>query len=264
MSETWVLLYHGIAPRRASGGAMANDCRLTVTADDLRQQLAGIRELDLPCRSLDQVLTPKSGSTGASVAITFDDGYRNNYEYALPALVDAGCTACFYVVAGKIGQDRNYMTAAQLRDMDAAGMTIGSHTMTHAFLSDISTDQVRRELADSRALLEDTLGREVLHFAIPGGHYDRRVIKIARECGYRSVATCKVGLFHHRGDPFQIPRFEIRDGLTVESFKRTFEKDKVLQLQALEYGKACLRNTLGLSAYGRVRRVAHQWFKLTR
>ena len=259
--SVWILLYHGVAPRSTVDHA---DCRLTIDHAVFAQQLALLKRMDMVCRTIDELPRLSSEDRTDGYTITFDDGYRNNYDYAFPALLDAGMSACFYIIAGKVDVDSQFVTGRHLREMADAGMTIGSHTMTHPFLTEVSSARIRQELADSRARLEDIIGQEVVHFAIPGGHYDRRVIDIARECGYRSAATCRVDTFDAGDDMFQLPRFEIRDGLSLGAFGNTFRRSKVRQLKALEFGKACLRRSLGLSTYGRLRQAAHRWLKLTR
>ncbi len=115
--------------------------------------------------------------TQQSVAITFDDGYLDNYETALPILLDHQMKATFFVITNMIGDlpkssddgkrlcpSRQMMTKQQLREMHNLGMEIGSHTRTHIHVR----DELRRsyhaawnELAGSRQALEDLLGSEV-------------------------------------------------------------------------------------------------------
>jgi peptidoglycan/xylan/chitin deacetylase (PgdA/CDA1 family) len=236
-----------------------------VAADDFAAQLADLRELGKTVVPLDQILEPdRCPSAGEPVVLTFDDGHRSNWSLALPRLVDAGVTATFYVVAGFVDSDPRYMTSPQLLELAGHGMHVGSHTMTHRFLPELSAEEVCRELADSRARLEDLVGRPVLDLAIPGGHLTRRVLAVARDCGYRSVATTRVGCWAQGGDAFRIPRLEIRRGLPRDQFRRTFSPLKVRELQAWELGKACLRSTLGLSGYTKLRELAHRYLRIRR
>ena len=211
MSSSWFLLYHGIATQREDTRRppVRDDCRLTLTVDTFRQQLAAVAQ-EMPICSIDAALSPNCSGLGDRVVITFDDGYLNNYTEAFPALVEAGVTACFYVISGRIDHSAGYMTSTQLREMAAGGMTIGSHTVTHAYLSERPMKEVRRELEDSKKMLEDMIGRPVIHFALPGGHFSPPVLELARQCGYRSVATCKVGVFNQRDDPYRIPHIAHR------------------------------------------------------
>jgi peptidoglycan/xylan/chitin deacetylase (PgdA/CDA1 family) len=210
---------------------------------------------------LDEEMRPDAP---ASVVLTFDDGHVSNWSLALPLLLDAGFTATFYVVVGRVDKDPECLTTGQLRELAEQGMHIGSHTMTHRFLPELAEEEIRRELIDSRLRLEDLLGRPVPDLALPGGHMNRATLRLARDCGYRSVATARVGLYRSGEDPFRIPRLEIRRKLPLDQFRRTFRAGKLRQLQAFELGKACLRRSLGLSRYTALRRFAHRFAAIKR
>jgi len=266
MTEVFILLYHALdSPSEPAAVSSAADLSVVVDADQFAGQLRSLVEMGRQVVSLDHVLTssPDVPAT-APVVLTFDDGHRSNWSLALPRLLEAGAVATFYVVAGFVDKLPHYLTSFQLRELAAGGMSIGSHGMSHRFLPQLGPKEVYVELADSRARLEDLLGRPVLDFALPGGHFNRRVIEAIRGCGYRSVATCKVGIHRPGGDPFRLPRLEIRRGLPPEGFRSTFTRSKVRRLRLLEAAKSCLRKTCGLSAYTRLRRLAHRCFRLHR
>ena len=149
------------------------------------------------------------------------------------------------------------MTSAQLREMAASGMTIGSHTMTHRWLPTLSSSEVGQELRDSKARLEDLLQQPVLDFALPGGHYSQDVLNAVRDSGYRSAATSKVGV-HAIGDAaICFNRIEIRRNLSIEQFRDRFRPSTLMKLRLVEAGKRCLRRACGLERYTRMRRLAH-------
>lgn len=263
---TYLLLYHALdLPSEPVRRGCAADRNIVVDGEQFRQQLACLGRLGLRVVPLEHAtIAGMPPPDGDHVVLTFDDGHRSNWWLALPVLVEANVTATFYVVAGFVDKDSEYLTSAQLREMAAHKMLIGSHSMTHRWLPELDPRELRRELVDSRARLEDIVQRPVLDFALPGGHFNRRVMEAARECGYRSVATCKVGVYRTGDDPFRLPRLEIRRGLSPEGFRSTFQRSKLVQLQLLEAGKACLRSVCGLPTYGRLRRFAHRHFVLDR
>lgn len=86
----------------------------------------------------------------------------------------------------------------QAREMDAAGVEVGSHTVTHPLLTRVEGERLRRELRESRARLEDALGRRVDAFCYPDGAHDRNVISEAEAAGYRHATTTLHG-FNGRG-----------------------------------------------------------------
>jgi peptidoglycan/xylan/chitin deacetylase (PgdA/CDA1 family) len=261
-----VLLYHALdsigEPYQAEDAA---DHGLAVEVKSFREQLNSLAEMGLPVVPLANLLDGDLACPGnGQVVLTFDDGHKSNWSLALPELLDAGAVATFYVIAGKVDTHADYMTSPQLRELLAHGMSVGSHTMTHPFLPLLDREGVRRELNDSKRRLEDVLGAPVLDLALPGGHGNRTVFDAARECGYRSVATCKVGVFRQGDNPMKLPRIEIRRGLSSQRFGDTFRTWKMRQLQLLEAGKSCLRNSLGLTNYTRLRRLAHRCLAIHR
>lgn len=121
--------------------------------------------------------------------LTFDDGHRSDYEFALPALVERGMVARFFITAGWTGTRAGFMDWSQLRALRAAGQQIGAHSMTHALLTHYSAAQLGDELAGARKLLEDGLGEAVTTMSLPGGRSNRRVLESCREAGYTTVYT---------------------------------------------------------------------------
>ena len=142
--------------------------------------------------------------------------------------------------------------------MASLNMTIGSHTMTHRWLPLLSPSEIRAELRDSKACLEDLIQKPVLDFALPGGHYNREVLDAIQESEYRSVATSKPGLFRAGDDVLRLPRAEIRRGLSMDGFEKRFQRSTLLRLQLIEAAKTGLRNTCGLSRYLRLRQLVHR------
>jgi peptidoglycan/xylan/chitin deacetylase (PgdA/CDA1 family)/GT2 family glycosyltransferase len=154
------------------------------------------------------------------VMLTFDDGYEDFYSVAYPALAECGFHAVVFVVVDQIGKSnvwdsalggppRRLLSAAQIRELHRLGVTIGSHSLTHAWLPDLSETELRREVADSKSRLEDLLGSEVACFAYPAGGFDARVRRAVARAGYQMGMTIRQGLSFW-DDPLQIKRTEIR------------------------------------------------------
>lgn len=125
------------------------------------------------------------------VCISFDDGNRSDVELALPALLERDMTATFFVLAGRLDHS-DYLDADDVRELAAAGMTIGSHGLHHRDWRRLSDEQLAREILLSRRILEEVLGRPVTRAAVPFGSYDRRVLARARR-GYDRVFTSDGG-----------------------------------------------------------------------
>jgi peptidoglycan/xylan/chitin deacetylase (PgdA/CDA1 family) len=155
------------------------------------------------------------------IAITFDDGYACLHGEALPALSEHGFTATVFLVAGSLGGSNVWeqaigdvaepmLSLSEIEEMSKLGIEFGSHTMTHPHLSELSRRDVAREVADSRALLEDALGAPCLSFAYPYGDWNREVRESVEEAGYSAACTTRRAVFRAGEDPLAMPRVNIR------------------------------------------------------
>lgn len=130
---------------------------------------------------------------GVRIRVTFDDGNLSDYEAGLPALAEAGRSATFFVLAGRIGR-HGYLSGDQIREMRAAGMTIASHGFDHVDWRRLDEAGRRRELYDARRKIEDEAGVAVTEAAIPFGAFDRSVLHELKAAGYSRVYTSTSGL----------------------------------------------------------------------
>jgi peptidoglycan/xylan/chitin deacetylase (PgdA/CDA1 family) len=155
-----------------------------------------------------------------AVVVTFDDGFLDAVNYAAPLLRAGGFTAIFYVVAGLIGKQSAWLRAergfeapmadrASLERLRSDGFTIGSHAVSHPRLRTLSDGDCRRELVDSRAILEQQLGTAIEHLAYPFGDWDERVRAIASDAGYSTATTVEIGIARSSDHPLSLPRVPV-------------------------------------------------------
>jgi peptidoglycan/xylan/chitin deacetylase (PgdA/CDA1 family) len=122
-----------------------------------------------------------------AIALTFDDGYRDNLTVALPLLEEYGVPMTLFVVAGFVDSD-GYLSEAELREIaNHPLITIGSHGLWHRHFTRLSSDEARFELVESKRLLEETTERPVDLLAWPYGECSADVEQLAGECGYRAA-----------------------------------------------------------------------------
>ena len=132
------------------------------------------------------------GNLERLATVTFDDGWRDNFDYALPILQSHAIPATFFIVSGEmdgVARDRR-MTPSQLCRLKAAGMTIGAHSRTHPNLALLSSQSLADELRGSKEDLETILGSSVNYLAYPGGRFSRYVVTAAQQAGFE--AACSV------------------------------------------------------------------------
>ncbi|MFZ5823322.1 MAG: polysaccharide deacetylase family protein [Bacillota bacterium] len=155
------------------------------------------------------------------VALTFDDGYADFYTAALPLLQKHGMVGTLFVITGKVGQP-GYITWQQAQAISAAGMEIGSHTVTHPDLRYLDPRRLRAELGDSRLLLEERLGVSVRFFAYPAGRYSDQTLALMPEL-YWGAVTTHPGVATPCQDVQQWRRIRVGPRLSGEALGRLIE-----------------------------------------
>lgn len=141
------------------------------------------------------------------VRLSFDDGNRSDVEIAVPALLERGLHATFFVVAGRVDEP-GFLAREEIRAVAESGMTVGSHGMHHRSWRETTWGELDTEINASRAVLEEIIERSVDVAACPFGHYDRRVLRAMRRAGYQHVFTSDGGSVR-RGSWVQ-PRTSLR------------------------------------------------------
>jgi len=126
-----------------------------------------------------------------SVAITFDDGYKDNLYVASPILEELKIPYTVFVSTEYIKKgSNNFLSESELRELSSMpGASIGSHGMTHASLAQCSNKKLKNELVDSRHYIEDIIGRKISSISYPSGSVDQRVVNATREAGYQLGGT---------------------------------------------------------------------------
>jgi peptidoglycan/xylan/chitin deacetylase (PgdA/CDA1 family) len=177
-------------------------------------------------------------------AVTFDDGMRNVLTAALPILTELGIPATVYVPTGWLGGcspwigpggDGAIVTAAELRELVAAGWELGSHTRTHADLSKLDYDGCRSQIDGSCGVLESISGERVETLAYPFGRYGPAAIAAARDGGLlAAVATCSGGW-----EPYELTRAMIgsADPFPVVLLKLSDRCDSILRSRPLRLAR---------------------------
>jgi peptidoglycan/xylan/chitin deacetylase (PgdA/CDA1 family) len=208
-----VLTYHNIG----KPPSYAKLKTLYVKPWDLKKQIKTLRLLGYRfLRSQDLLESPKD----RAVLLTFDDAYLDFWEHAFPFLLEEGIPALVFVPAGLVGKfnkwdherlrvKKTIMDWQHLKELVSAGIEIGSHSLTHPYLSKIPEASAKREIEDSKKLLEDKLGIEIKTFCYPYGDYNQKVRDMVAQAGYLMAFTTKHGSFSKSPNLFEIRRITV-------------------------------------------------------
>jgi peptidoglycan/xylan/chitin deacetylase (PgdA/CDA1 family) len=202
-------MYHSISPDQGP-----DPHALRVHPDRLDRQLSYLRRRGLRGVSVAEWLAALDrGQHRRLVALTFDDGYRDFVEYAVPVLARHGMTGSVYVVARKLSGwsdwDRpcaRLMSAGDVRAAAAAGHEIGSHSSTHPRLSEAGTADLVREVSESREILQEVLDADITGFCYPYGSFNTSVVEAVVDAGYDYACATDD---HNNLRRHAIPRFYV-------------------------------------------------------
>ncbi|NLU72562.1 polysaccharide deacetylase family protein [Streptomyces sp. HNM0575] len=181
-------MYHSVS------GCTDDPYRITVSPHRLDRQLRWLRDHGLSGVSVGELMRARAAGRGAGlVGLTFDDGYADFAESALPLLRRHGCTATVFVLPGRLGGDNAWdelgprkplLTADGIRAAAAEGMEVGSHGLMHTDLTTADDATLERETKHSRACLADITGTAPQGFCYPYGTVDSRAVEAVRDAGY--------------------------------------------------------------------------------
>lgn len=195
-----ILIYHTVHPTRPGETKMQQE--FNVPPDIFEAELGYLKSRGftvISMRELVRDVTEGTTSAAKPVVLTFDDGSHGQYEYAFPLLQKYGGTATFYIYTNPLDTHNKYFLSwDEVRQMQAAGMTIGSHTITHPYLSRISASQLHHEIFDSKAIIEREIGVPVTHFASPFGFTNPDIVRMLHDAGYVTGRTTFSGNYQSK------------------------------------------------------------------
>ena len=222
-----ILMYHYVSAPPPGSDIYRRD--LSVAPDRFRSHLQALADAGYTTISMYELvehLNHGAPLPDKPVVLTFDDGYRDNYENALPLLTEFGMTAMFFVVTDYIdAQDPIYMSWDMAREMQAAGMYIESHGRNHASLRNRNDDYLIWQALGSAETIEYELGVRPRFVTYPFGNYDRNTIRIFESAGYWGGVNIAGGATHTSGDIFQLRRVRIRGTATAAELLRLLSLD---------------------------------------
>jgi len=233
-----VLMYHHVAPHPGD--------TVTVTPEVFEGQMRHLAESGYRTLKLSELMAYISGDLQLrepAVVVTFDDGWLDNYLYAYPALQRYGINATIFLVTGRMEQaserpvsplpasvpshnaskaliqqdaaDKVVLTWDMAREMASSGLVeFHSHTVSHLKCHELPEEVLRREIIDSKRVMEERLGTPTPYFCWPYGKYTEKGVQIASEAGYKAIFTVEPGVVLPGSDPFHIGRIVTKDSVS--------------------------------------------------
>jgi peptidoglycan/xylan/chitin deacetylase (PgdA/CDA1 family) len=210
-------MYHYISAPPAGADAIRQD--LSVAPDQFESHLAYLQQAGYKTISFTQLafaLSQQAALPDKPIIITFDDGYRDQYENAFGLLRQYDFTGTFFIFTQPI-QTANvdYLTWDMISEMHQAGMEFGSHSHTHPDLSNRNVDFLINEILTSKAAIEEHIGQPIRVFSYPAGRYDDLTIRVVKSASFWAAVTTEWGARHSFEKRFQMPRVRVRGNDTA-------------------------------------------------
>lgn len=245
MNRALILMYHLVDTPRSE-----QEHRFCTPPEEFARQMDHVHKCLTPL-ALDDVMQCIAGKRPwpeRPVHITFDDGFAGVLEHAAPLLTARRIPATMFAVSDRLGKSNDWMakrgfperpllSAQHLRELASFGFTIGSHTRTHARLTELDSVQVRDEVAVSKAMLEDTLGNDVAYFAYPYGLVNNLVRDIVAAAGYGGACSTIPGFNRQGQDAYLLRRIDVSGTDRFWQFRQKlrFGTNEAGRLHGLKY-----------------------------
>lgn len=179
-----VLMYHSIEYEKG------NTARLP--KEKFKEQMKYLKENNYTTLSLEEAydfFMSNKPVPEKAVVLTFDDGYVDNYVEAFPILKELEFKATFFVITDLVDKIPSYMNLDQLKELQASGMYIESHTVNHEHLNQLSYEKQVKTLKESKEFLEKSLNKKIQYFAYPYGEFTEETLTAVKETGYKMAFT---------------------------------------------------------------------------
>ena len=202
-----IVMYHSVSP------AAVKENRLQVSVKHFARQMRFLKKNNynvLRLEELADLIKNKNKIPPRTIALTFDDGYKDNYKYAFPILKKYNLPATMFVIVKEIGRS-DRLSWQEIREMQNSGLvSIGSHCLGPEPLVNIKTAAaLKEEIFESKNILERKLGREVTMFSYPEGRFNPKIKELVIQAGYKLAVTTSPGKKFADDDVFALKRLRI-------------------------------------------------------
>ena len=211
-----ILMYHSIC-------ADYPDNSLMVAPELFNEQMAWLNYNGFTTMSLEEVYEAfETGKVPVKpVAITFDDGYADNYTEAYPILKEYGMKATFFIITNNTDKDGYYMSTDMLKEMKEHGMEIENHTAYHFELGGASLADQKMTIEDGKEFLKENIGVDSKFLCYPAGKYDDTTVSLDAQLGIKAAVTTEYGFASINDGLYTLKRVRISP-MSMDSFSSIF------------------------------------------
>ena len=212
----YVLMYHSVLKKN-------NKFRYGISLDDFKRQMEYLKNVNIKKITTEGLSKGDVDENANNVMVTFDDGYKNNFENAYPILKENNIPAVFFITTEWVGRDE-MMGWQHIKVMAENGMVIESHAHTHRFLTGLKDSVVIFELQKSRNMIKRKIDFPCNYVSCPGGRVDSRIIKMAKDLGFKGIFTSSPGINKIKKNCYVFNRILIHNKMDFTSFVGVFRK----------------------------------------
>ncbi len=220
-----VLCYHRVCPKSERGQDSPSLC---VSPEQFESQMGLLKLLGYTTVSVQNAaaaMERRKNLPARSVAVTFDDGYEDNYTYAFPILKKMGFMATVFLITDFIGKTNAWdsgkvrlLNEGQIREMHRNGIVFGSHTVSHLDMSKASAEQMKDELMRSKQVVDGLTSRVDTVFCYPYTRLNAQAKLLVKESGYFCAVSGDPLNLLDKNDIFEIPRVQVFPSTSLFGF----------------------------------------------
>ena len=206
-----IIMYHSVTPE-----AKVED-RIQISVNSFNRQMCFLKSHHynvVPLAMVGEMIRDKKKIPFKTVALTFDDGYQDNYVYAYPILKKFGLPATVFIIVNEVGRPQgDRLSWDEIKKMQASNLiVIGSHTLDHPYLPEVKSEvELKRQIFDSKKILEQALGVGVDLFCYPAGSFNAHIKDLVIQAGYKLAVATGLGNRFSNQDVYLIKRVRVSE-----------------------------------------------------
>jgi len=212
ISNVPILMYHHIKSNPDPKNQLENS--LDVSPENFKEQMSYMNKEGYQTTTLDKLFPNPQGK---KFIITIDDGYKDAIENAYPILKSFNYTATLFIITNDVGKE-GYLSWDDIKTLKNEGWVIGSHTLNHPNLTNIKEDEAKKEITQSKEILESNLKTSIDFFCYPAGKFNQKIINLVQKANYKAAVTTIEGKTNIYQDIFKLKRIRVNGSESLTEF----------------------------------------------